>query len=109
MKLLIDQNISFKICKLLADLDSEITHVRQVSLEESLDGEIWTFAKFGKFTIVTMDADFAELAAVHGSPPKVVWLRIGNQPTQIVSQKLRSAWTTIQEFEESDNSVLEIY
>jgi predicted nuclease of predicted toxin-antitoxin system len=28
--------------------------------------------------IVTKDSDFVDLSAMRGSPPKVIWLRIGN-------------------------------
>ena len=30
------------------------------------------------FAIVTMDGDFHQLRLLNGSPPKVVWLRVGN-------------------------------
>ncbi|MEG4406901.1 DUF5615 family PIN-like protein [Microcoleus sp. MON1_C5] len=31
--------------------------------------------------IVTQDADFTERSWLYSSPPKVVWLRCGNAPT----------------------------
>ena len=53
------------------------------------DDESWNFARDNGFILVTQDADFAELAAHYGPPPKVVWLKIGNSPTQFVEAKLR--------------------
>lgn len=35
-------------------------------------------ARDGAFVIVSNDAGFADLSAVHGAPPHVVWLRAGN-------------------------------
>ena len=40
--------------------------------------KIWDFARSNGFTIVTFDSDFYDLSVVKGSPPKIIWLRIGN-------------------------------
>lgn len=34
-------------------------------------------SKAGGFAIVPKDADFRQLSFLYGSPPKVVWLRVG--------------------------------
>jgi predicted nuclease of predicted toxin-antitoxin system len=39
--------------------------------------------------LVTQDSDFVDLAALLGPPPKVIWRRCGNQPTQAVEELLR--------------------
>jgi hypothetical protein len=49
----------------------------------------WECAKSNGFLLVSLDADFAELAARLGPPPKVIWLRAGNQPTTFISTRLR--------------------
>ncbi len=45
MKLLFDENISFKLCMKLEDIYPNSTHVRFVNLENKDDSEIWLFAK----------------------------------------------------------------
>ncbi len=40
--------------------------------------KIWDFARSNVFTIGTFDSDFYDLSVVKGSPPKIIWLRIGN-------------------------------
>jgi len=86
MKLLFDQNLSFKLCAAIADLFPESNHVGLLALSEAGDREVWDYAKAHNFTIVSQDdADFAEMAAVLGSPPKVIWLRAGNQSTPAIS------------------------
>ena len=80
MKLLFDQNISFKICRSLADLFPDSNHVRLVELASASD-RVVEYAKANGFTLVSLDSDFAEMAALLGSPPTVIWLRCGNQPT----------------------------
>ena len=56
----------------------ESSHVSLVGLEGAKDLEIWSFAGERNFVIVTRDSDFSELAALHGSPPKVIVLQISN-------------------------------
>jgi predicted nuclease of predicted toxin-antitoxin system len=79
-------------------------------LAEAEDQVIWAYAKAGGFTLVSHDADFAELAALHGHPPKVVWLRIGNQPTSFVAETLRRRAQALIEFHDDPSAAcLEIY
>ena len=78
MRLLFDQNLSFKLCPLLADLFPGSTHVRLVGLTSVDDRTLWNYAKANGLTLVSLDTDFAEMAMLHGPPPKVIWLRTGN-------------------------------
>ena len=61
MKLLFDQNISFRIMRLLPNSFAECCHVQSVGLNNHNDDEIWQFAKQNGFTIVTFDADFFDI------------------------------------------------
>lgn len=99
MKLLFDQNLSFKLCQALADLFPNSTQVRVIGLAEANDRAIWEHAKANTFVLVTQDSDFADLAALYGPPPKIIWLRCGNQPTQAIEQILRDHAQAIAEFE----------
>lgn len=89
MKLLLDQNLSAKLCSRLADVFPESTQARLIGLAESSDRVLWDYAGRHGLVIVTQDADFADLALLHGPPPKVIWLRCGNQPTRHVEKILR--------------------
>lgn len=42
------------------------------------DEAIWTFASESGFAIVSKDDDFQILANRRGTPPQVVWVRLGN-------------------------------
>lgn len=110
MKLLFDQNLSFKLCQAIADLFPESSHVAHLGLSEAADRVLWHFAKTNGFTIVSQDVDFAEMATLLGSPPKVIWLRVGNQSTAAITGLLRSHATTIVSFgNDNDTACLEIY
>ncbi len=78
MKLLFDQNISFRVANKLKPIFPECGQVRELNLEDKSDREIWDFAKNEDYTIVTFDADFYDLVTLYGHPPKIVWLRVGN-------------------------------
>jgi predicted nuclease of predicted toxin-antitoxin system len=90
MKLLFDQNLSFKLCDRLAELFPGSSQVRLAGLDRADDAIIWEFAKAGGFTIVTQDADFADMVALYGSPPKVIWLRCGNQSSAFIEKVFRN-------------------
>jgi predicted nuclease of predicted toxin-antitoxin system len=110
MKLLFDQNLSFNLCQAVADLFPESNHVRLLGLSEVDDRVLWDYAKANGFTIVSQDADFAEMAALLHSPPKVIWLRAGNQSTMGISALIRRHAELIGAFGNDDDAAcLEIY
>ena len=109
MKLLFDQNLSFKLCRDIADVFPGSAHVRTLGLTEADDRRIWDYARSHSFTIVSQDADFADLAMLLGSPPKVIWLRVGNQPSAVIAALLRAHTETVRGFEASDAVCLEVY
>jgi predicted nuclease of predicted toxin-antitoxin system len=103
-------DLSFKLCRQLADLFPGSTQARLLGLSEADDRTLWQYAKASGFVIVSQDADFAEMAALHGPPPKVIWLRSGNRPTEIVEAGLRTHANAIGAFErDAVAACLEIY
>jgi predicted nuclease of predicted toxin-antitoxin system len=89
MKLLFDQNLSFKLCRRLADVFPGSTQVRLLGMAEANDRSIWQYAKTNGFALVSQDADFADIATFYGPPPKVIWLRCGNQSNDVIEMLLR--------------------
>lgn len=110
MKLLFDENLSFKLCRMLATAFPGSTQVRLVGLDTADDASVWGYAAEHGFALVTQDADFAEMAALRGLPPKVLWLRFGNSSTAAIASILLDHAELIEVFGE-DNSIscLEIY
>ncbi|MBX7227050.1 MAG: DUF5615 family PIN-like protein [Chitinophagales bacterium] len=98
MKLLFDQNISFRIIKQIEHIFPEATQVRLLGLENAEDFEIWKYAKLYEYTIVTYDADFYDLSLIRGVPPKIIWLRLGNMATKNLVNCLTSNYTLINDF-----------
>jgi predicted nuclease of predicted toxin-antitoxin system len=109
MKLLFDQNLSFRLCALLEDLFPGSAQARRAGLAEADDLTIWRYAAANGFTLVTLDADFADMAALRGPPPKVIWLRRGNQSVAVIAQMLRDQAQAIAAFETDEAVCFEIY
>ena len=86
MKLLLDQNISFRILKQISDVYPEA---------------IWEFARKNHYNIVTFDSDFYDLSVIKGTPPKIIWLRIGNTSTISIAKVLIDNQELIREFIQS--------
>ena len=104
MKLLFDQNLSFKLCQALADLFPGSAQARLLGMAEADDRALWQHARTNGFVLVTQDADFADMAALYGPPPKVIWLRCGNQPTDAVEKLLRRHAPAITAFEQDNTA-----
>lgn len=100
MKLLFDKNLSYRLVGALAEVYPESSHVREVGLLGAEDRRIWEYAAERGFLLTSKDTDFYQRSLVHGAPPKVVWLRIGNAPTSAISALLRERYVIVQRFSE---------
>lgn len=110
MKLLFDQNLSFKLCRQLADIFPNSNQIRLLGMEEADDRLIWEYAKANDFILVSQDVDFADLATLYGPPPKVIWLRCGNQPNEAIEKRLRDHAEAIAAFlQDGTSACWEIY
>ena len=87
MKLLLDENLSRRLVPFLVHDYPGSSQVSILSLEQSSDMELWRYAKEQGYVIVTRDADFQEIAMVHGHPPFIIWLKTDN-PSKAVTLKL---------------------
>jgi len=80
-----------------------------MGLKTEDDAAIWEYAKQGGFTIVTLDSDFCDLSCYYGPPPRVIWLRYGNQRTRVHEAILRQHLDLIGRFaSDPDAGCLEI-
>lgn len=100
MKLLFDQNLSFRLVTALADLYPGSAHVRALALAEADDDLVWRHAAQHGFVIISKDADFHQRSFVFGAPPKVIWIRLGNCSTDEVERLLRARHGDVLAFEQ---------
>jgi predicted nuclease of predicted toxin-antitoxin system len=102
MRLLFDQNISFRLVRKVQSIFPDAKQVRELGLENAKDKEIWQYAKKNNYVIVTFDVDFVDLNVLYGHPPKIVWLRIGNIKTDFLVLKLEEKANEITSFVTED-------
>ncbi len=99
MKLLLDQNLSHRLVASLSDVFPGSQHVRDLGLATASDADVWDAANRGGFAILSKDGDFRQLSFVHGAPPKVVWLRVGNSSTKQIEAFVRAHLLDLARFE----------
>jgi len=98
MKILFDQNISFRLIKKISQLYPNAKQVRQLGLENQFDIKIWKFAKSNNYTVVTFDVDFIDLINLKGHPPKIIWLKTGNITTDSLAKLFDANFELIRDF-----------
>ncbi|MGL5032470.1 MAG: DUF5615 family PIN-like protein [Microcystaceae cyanobacterium] len=98
MKLLFDENLSPKLPLRLHDLFPNSLHVRDVGMKSTIDPLVWNYAMSEDLMIVSKDSDMHDLSLVFGSPPKVIWVRLGNCSTSQVESLLRREFNLISQF-----------
>jgi predicted nuclease of predicted toxin-antitoxin system len=102
VKLLFDQNISFRVINLIHDLFPDARHVKDFDLQFSSERQIWNFAKENGYHIVTFDSDFYDLVTLFGHPPKIIWLRLGNTSSSNLSVAFSHHYESIKSFLEDE-------
>jgi predicted nuclease of predicted toxin-antitoxin system len=78
MKLLLDQNISYRVVNQLKIHFAQVHSIREFGLTNTVDFKIWEYARLNGFTIVTFDEDFYKIQLIKGFPPKIIWFKTGN-------------------------------
>jgi len=86
---LFDENLSWRLVKRVSDMYPGCVHINELGLERGADSAIWKRAGELALAIVSKDDDFRQRAMVFGSPPKTVWLRLGNASTRQIETVLR--------------------
>jgi len=82
MRLLVDENLSPRVARMLQQAGHDVAHVIEVGLGSADDAEILDAAVSAARTIVTADTDFGALLAARGtSSPSVVMLRSSDHLT----------------------------
>ncbi|MGH8650663.1 MAG: DUF5615 family PIN-like protein [Gammaproteobacteria bacterium] len=107
MRLLFDENLSFRLARELADVYPDSAHVRDIGLLGAADQAVWAYAAQEGFLLTSKDTDFYQRSLLFGAPPKVVWLRIGNVSTAAIATLLRQRYVAVRRFyEDADATFL---
>ncbi|HWC99165.1 MAG TPA: DUF5615 family PIN-like protein [Candidatus Sulfopaludibacter sp.] len=107
MRLLLDQNLSPKLAKRLADILPGLESVYEHDLIGASDPFIFSWAARLEFAaVLTADRDFVQLVEQCGPPPKIIRIERCEYPAKVIENLLRREALRIQHFLESDGVVL---
>ena len=106
MKLLFDENLSFRLVDFLAEEFPGSAHLEQAIGRSRPDAEAWQPAVANAYAIVSKDNDFRQRAFLSGPPPKVIWLDVGNAGTEQIVELLRARAPEVNRFGESAQDAL---
>ena len=98
LSLLFDQNLSRRLPGLMAAEFPGSEQAFVAGLATADDQTVWAYAAARGLAVVSKDTDFVALSMTFGPPPKVVWLRVGNGPTQDVAALLQVRASDIRAF-----------
>jgi predicted nuclease of predicted toxin-antitoxin system len=98
MKLLFDQNISYRILKRIEVSFPGSNHVSLIGLHNTSDIDIWNYAKLNSYHIVTFDVDFSNISTFKGVPPKIIWLRMRDMRLRNISALIHEKTPVIKDF-----------
>jgi predicted nuclease of predicted toxin-antitoxin system len=107
VKLLFDENLSYRLIAQVAAIFAGSEHVDSIGLHGSADVDIWNFPRANDFTVITKDDDFRQRSFLSGHPSKVIWLSIGNAGTPLIARILVDRGSLIESFAcDPDESLL---
>jgi predicted nuclease of predicted toxin-antitoxin system len=104
VRLLFDEQLYEDLPNLVHDIFPKSLHIRQIGAGGATDATVWQLALDRECLLVTKDEDFHRPSILRGSPPKVIWIRLGNCGTREVAQLLRERRAEIQRFADQDEA-----
>jgi predicted nuclease of predicted toxin-antitoxin system len=109
MKILIDQNISFRVIPLIKAYFTVVDHVIPLGWLNYSDHLIFKSSK--KYdAILTQDDDFENILLLNGKPPKIIRIRAGNLNTVQLSIIVNQNIGVIEKFiNNTETDFLEIF
>ena len=109
MTLLIEENLSPQLARLLQDVFPGSLHIEAAGLLSTEDDDIWEYARNRSLVVLTKDSDYRQFSRERGHPPKVILVRIGNCRVREVESLLRDHFDEIMAFDQDpDCAIMEL-
>ena len=109
MKIWLDAHLSPSIAKSLnEEFSAQATSLTSLGLRHCEDEEIYMKAKAADVIFVTKDDDFLTLLERLGSPPRILWLRVGNTSNQQMISIFTTSFDRIVNLFEEGNDLVEV-
>jgi predicted nuclease of predicted toxin-antitoxin system len=108
VRFLLDQNLSWRLVRLLSSEFPEVHHVSGLGLSQSTDLQIWQLATTKQFTIISKDSDFLNFTTQMNGFPKFIWLKMPSANTESMARVILEHRAHISEFSQSNEVTLVI-
>jgi predicted nuclease of predicted toxin-antitoxin system len=109
VKFLVDNQLPRALATLLEDLGHHAVHVLDVELGRVDDLTIWAYAAQNGYTLISKDADFADLALLAQTEARLIWVRIGNCRKSVLLEAFKNALKKIEQELEAGETLIELY
>lgn len=106
--LLFDENLSPPLPRRVAAVFPGGVHIREVGLARADDSAVWDYARIHGLSVVTKDDDFRQRSFLHGAPPKVIWVHLGDCRTIDVVALLNARVAVVSAFLSDPTSSLSV-
>ncbi len=100
MKLLFDQNLSYRLVPAPESLYPASVHIREVGLAVADNEAVWNYTTQHGFAIVSKDMDFYHRSVLFAQPLKVVWIGLDNCTTADIEALLRTRQADLLAFDQ---------
>lgn len=91
-----------------SNFDTTAVSLKQLSLRDAKDTEIFEAAKFANAIIMTKDSDFIDLVCRLGTPPQIIWITCGNVTNRNLRQLLSATLSPALEQIKQGEAIIEI-
>jgi predicted nuclease of predicted toxin-antitoxin system len=109
VRILLDQNLSPRLIRRLADLLPELESVYDHELTGASDPFIFEWARNRQFdAVISADRDFVMLAERLGPPPKIIRIERCDYPSGAIEKLIRREMIRIHDFLISERAVLNL-
>jgi predicted nuclease of predicted toxin-antitoxin system len=86
----------------------EAFSVRFLGLRDAEDEDIFTKAKLADVVLISKDSGFVELVQRFGSPPKLIWVTVGNVTNANLRKLFTATFKDILTLLEGDTEIVEL-
>lgn len=106
----LDAQLSPRLARWIEEtFGAECLHVRDLSLRDAEDPDIFQKARDAGAVIMTKDEDFIRLVERNGPPPQVIWVTSGNMPNARFKSLLLKTFRDVISMIASGETVVEIH
>jgi len=109
VKFLLDAHLPPVLARVMTREGYEVAHVAELDMKSAADPDIWQYAQFHDYVVVSKDEDFMRYQRDADGRPLFIWVRTGNCKNKELIDTLLANLPAVVEFLESGSAMVEIF